>query len=28
MPGGTVIAPGHGPMTTVDNERKYNPFLV
>ena len=27
LPGGTVIAPGHGPMTTVDNERKYNPFL-
>jgi glyoxylase-like metal-dependent hydrolase (beta-lactamase superfamily II) len=28
LPGNTVIAPGHGPMTTVDNERKYNPFLV
>ena len=28
LPGYTVIAPGHGPMTTVENERKYNPFLV
>ncbi len=28
LPGNTVIAPGHGPMTTVDNERKYNPFLT
>lgn len=27
LPGNTVIAPGHGPMTTVENERKYNPFL-
>jgi len=27
LPGHTVIAPGHGPMTTVDNELKYNPFL-
>jgi len=27
LPGTTVIAPGHGPMTTVANERKYNPFL-
>ena len=23
----TVICPGHGPMTTVDNELKFNPFL-
>ncbi len=28
LPGNTVVAPGHGPMTTVDNERKYNPFLA
>ena len=28
LPGPTVIAPGHGPMTTVENERQYNPFLV
>ena len=27
LPVSTVIAPGHGPMTTVENERKYNPFL-
>jgi glyoxylase-like metal-dependent hydrolase (beta-lactamase superfamily II) len=27
LPGNTVIAPGHGPLTTVENERKYNPFL-
>ena len=27
LPGGTVIAPGHGPLTTVENERRYNPFL-
>lgn len=27
LPPDTVIAPGHGPMTTVANERKYNPFL-
>lgn len=24
---GTVLAPGHGPLTTVDNERAFNPFL-
>ena len=23
----TVIAPGHGPLTTIGNERKFNPFL-
>ncbi len=28
LPANTAIAPGHGPMTTVENERKYNPFLV
>ncbi|MEO5961757.1 MAG: MBL fold metallo-hydrolase, partial [Opitutaceae bacterium] len=27
-PPGTVIAPGHGPMTTVENELRYNPFVV
>lgn len=26
--GEMVIAPGHGPLTTVGNERRYNPFLV
>jgi glyoxylase-like metal-dependent hydrolase (beta-lactamase superfamily II) len=28
VPPGTVIAPGHGPMTTVENELHYNPFVV
>jgi glyoxylase-like metal-dependent hydrolase (beta-lactamase superfamily II) len=28
LPGDMLIAPGHGPLTTVDNERKYNPFLA
>jgi glyoxylase-like metal-dependent hydrolase (beta-lactamase superfamily II) len=27
-PGNTVIAPGHGPLTTVENELRYNPFVV
>ncbi|HVU36137.1 MAG TPA: MBL fold metallo-hydrolase [Opitutaceae bacterium] len=26
-PSKTVIAPGHGPMTTVENELRYNPFV-
>ena len=28
VPPGTVIAPGHGPMTTAQNELSYNPFVV
>lgn len=28
VPPGTVIAPGHGPMTTVENELRFNPFAV
>ena len=24
----TVIAPGHGPLTTVENELRYNPFVL
>jgi len=24
----TVIAPGHGPLTTAANERRFNPFLA
>jgi hydroxyacylglutathione hydrolase len=24
----TLIAPGHGPLTTVENELRYNPFVV
>lgn len=27
LPDATVIAPGHGPLTTAANERRYNPFL-
>lgn len=27
VPPDTVIAPGHGPMTTVENELRYNPFV-
>ncbi len=27
LPESTVIAPGHGPLTTVANERRYNPFI-
>ncbi|MDF9826247.1 hydroxyacylglutathione hydrolase [Ereboglobus sp. PH5-10] len=26
LPGKTVIAPGHGPLTTLENERLHNPF--
>jgi hydroxyacylglutathione hydrolase len=28
IPAGTVVAPGHGPMTTAQNELRYNPFVV
>lgn len=28
LPGDTVVCPGHGPMTTVDEERAHNPFFV
>jgi glyoxylase-like metal-dependent hydrolase (beta-lactamase superfamily II) len=28
VPALTVIAPGHGPMTTAQNELRYNPFVV
>lgn len=28
VPPTSVIAPGHGPLTTVENELKYNPFVV
>lgn len=27
LPAETVIAPGHGPLTTIANERRFNPFL-
>jgi glyoxylase-like metal-dependent hydrolase (beta-lactamase superfamily II) len=28
VPPRTVIAPGHGPLTTVENELKFNPFVT
>ena len=28
LPAATVIAPGHGPLTTVGHELRYNPFIV
>jgi hydroxyacylglutathione hydrolase len=28
LPPETVIAPGHGPLTTVENELKFNPFVL
>ncbi|MCC5788909.1 MAG: MBL fold metallo-hydrolase [Opitutales bacterium] len=28
LPAQTLIAPGHGPLTSVANERKFNPFSV
>lgn len=27
LPGATLVYPGHGPMTTVGNEKRRNPFL-
>jgi glyoxylase-like metal-dependent hydrolase (beta-lactamase superfamily II) len=28
LPDNTVIAPGHGPLTTITNERAFNPFAA
>ena len=28
LPGDTVLACGHGPLTTVSQERRNNPFFV
>jgi len=28
VPACTVIGPGHGPLTTVENELRFNPFVV
>jgi glyoxylase-like metal-dependent hydrolase (beta-lactamase superfamily II) len=28
LPDDTIIAPGHGPLTTAANERRFNPFLA
>lgn len=27
LPGGTIVIPGHGPTTTIQDERERNPFL-
>jgi glyoxylase-like metal-dependent hydrolase (beta-lactamase superfamily II) len=27
LPDETIVLPGHGPETTIANERQYNPFL-
>ena len=28
LPENTVVAPGHGPLTTIKNERRFNPFVL
>jgi len=28
LPENTVVAPGHGPLTTIKNERRFNPFVI
>lgn len=28
LPANTVVGPGHGPLTTMKNERRFNPFVV
>ena len=28
LPDETIICPGHGPMTTVSEEKRYNPFFA
>ena len=28
LPGETIVCPGHGPMTTVAEEREHNPFFA
>lgn len=27
LPGKTIVYPGHGPSTTIDHEKMYNPFI-
>ena len=27
LPGKTIVCPGHGPMTTIEEERRHNPFF-
>ena len=26
LPGETILCPGHGPFTTVEEQKKHNPF--
>ncbi len=28
LPDDTLVVPGHGPLTTIGEERESNPFLV
>jgi len=28
LPDETIVVPGHGPLTTIGEERATNPFLV
>ena len=28
LPDATVLCPGHGPLTTVAEEKKHNPFFA
>lgn len=28
LPEDTPVAPGHGPLTTIGNERRFNPFVI
>jgi glyoxylase-like metal-dependent hydrolase (beta-lactamase superfamily II) len=28
LPDDTIVVPGHGPLTTIGEERESNPFLV
>ena len=28
LPDDTVVVPGHGPLTTIGEERETNPFLA
>jgi glyoxylase-like metal-dependent hydrolase (beta-lactamase superfamily II) len=28
LPGDTIVCPGHGPCSTIEIERRFNPFFV